>query len=311
MSSYGMMSDTDIRDAIKNNEICITPFDVNDKLDKRLTPVGFNFSFSRFVVSVNQKIFFKIYEKNDERFFFLTPGDTAVALTKESIWVSKNIGGTFHSKVRYVALGLGHISTTLDPLWQGQLLISLNNPSKRKIKVIIAYYENGKWEESTFITLCMYRMGMAASKPSDNNTARLDTLYEIIKNTRLKTKNQQHVVGIVKKIMEFLASQKKNYLSDPDNMEKDDINTFINNHKALMGEWDKEYPKIQELNESIIFIHRLFKLLPKILIVLLIVILGVIAYCRLDVRDFISSVTVFASAILGAVIGILWGKKED
>ena len=271
MLEYGMMSDNDILEAIKECELCITPFS-----DKQLTPVGFNFSFSRFVVSVNQKIFFKIYEENDERFFYLAPGDTAVALTKESIWVSKNIGGTFHSKVSYVARGLGHISTTLDPLWQGQLLISLNNPSKREIKVIIANNENGKWVETTFITLCMYRMGTEARKPSDNNSARLDTLYTILKDTKSKSEKQKQVIDIVKNIMRFMADQKQNNLSDPDNIEKkEDIKTFIDNHEALMKKWDNEYPRIQELNDRIISFKRLCNILLNIGFILFVVVLGI------------------------------------
>ncbi|MCL2064597.1 MAG: hypothetical protein FWG98_09555 [Candidatus Cloacimonetes bacterium] len=47
----GMMSDEDIRNAIRNKELFITTYNVNDKSDARLTPAGFNFSFSKFVVS--------------------------------------------------------------------------------------------------------------------------------------------------------------------------------------------------------------------------------------------------------------------
>ena len=68
MPNHGMMSDVDILEAMENGELCITPFEPDDKQDKRLTPVGFNFSFSNFVVSLNHKKFFKIYKEPVEGF---------------------------------------------------------------------------------------------------------------------------------------------------------------------------------------------------------------------------------------------------
>lgn len=310
MPQYGMMSDVDIRKAINDKEMCITPFDANDYLDKRLTPVGFNFSFSRFVVSLNQRTFFKIHEKNDEMYFYLEQGDTAIALTTESIWVSKYFGGTFHSKVGYVSLGLGHISTTLDPYWQGQLLISLNNPSKRKIKVVIARFVNGVWRYSTFITLCLYRMGTAASKPSDNNAARLDTLYDIIKND-VKTKGQKKVVDAVREMLTFMSGFKDGNLSNKDAVSEDDINKYVSDHQAVLSEWDDKFPIIQTLSNRVLLIKKIIRLLPKLSLVLFVVLLGIVAYLHLDQQDFLISIISLCAAIVGAFIALLWGKREN
>jgi deoxycytidine triphosphate deaminase len=53
----GFMSDTDIRKAMENGEIKIVQFD-----DNKLTPVGYNLSFSRFIVSLSTHFFQHIYE---------------------------------------------------------------------------------------------------------------------------------------------------------------------------------------------------------------------------------------------------------
>ena len=309
MSNYGMMSDTDIRNAIQERELCITPFDVNDPDDKRLTPVGFNFSFSRFVVSLNHKTFFKIHEKDDKRYFNLEPGDTAVALTMESIWVSKNIGGTFHSKVGQVAHGLGHISTTLDPFWQGQLLISLNNPSKKSIEVTIAEFISGEWVSSTFITLCMYRMATAASKPSDNKIARLDTLYDIVKKDA-KTKEQWQVVNIVKDMLQFLKKQEKGI--NPGNSDvatEEDMDKFVKGYAVVLEEWDKKYSEIQNLSGRVLLFKKLSNLLPIILAVLLFIVLVIVAARQLSNDSFLIALMTLCSGIFGSVITIFWGKK--
>lgn len=161
LTMFGMMSHNDIINSMDRGEMfivpafympeCINPdkeIDPNNRLikDKRLTPAGFNFSFTPFIVSLEDKNVIPIYENFFEKktegyisevYFKLKSGDTALALTRESIWVNGSIAGTFHSKVRFVAEGFSHVSTTLDPGWQGQLLITVNNPNKEEKKVVI------------------------------------------------------------------------------------------------------------------------------------------------------------------------------
>ncbi len=55
------------------------------------------------------------------------PHKTACIYTKESIYVSEKIGGTYHSRVSIAQKGFGHIGTMLDPTYCGQSLIMLHN----------------------------------------------------------------------------------------------------------------------------------------------------------------------------------------
>lgn len=305
----GMMSDIDIRKAIVNNEMCITPFDVNDPSDRRLTPAGFNFSFSRFIVSLNQKAFYQIHEKDDKMFFYIEPGDTAIALTRESIWVSRNIGGTFHSKVGYVSQGLGHISTTLDPCWQGQLLISVNNPNKKKITVNIASFERGEWVYSTFITLCLFRLISPASRKSDNHAARLDTLYNIIKSSK-RTKKQMELIETIREMLALISNQEGVRLSELKVVKDSHIQKFTKEYAILFEAWDRKYEKdIRHLSRSILARKKLSSFVPLIIsVIFVLIIIG--GVWRLNQPFLINLLIPLFSATLAYIVALITASKK-
>ena len=66
-----------------------------------------------------------LLEKNG--FLVIPANDTALIYTEEAIYVSRKIGGSYHSKVMYVSAGLGHIGTTLDAEYVGLSLIAIHN----------------------------------------------------------------------------------------------------------------------------------------------------------------------------------------
>lgn len=175
-----MLSDKDIKKLL-NKEIVIYPYEEDD-----LTPLGYNFNPSDFAMSINeQKLLEREFrqekvekikdgkpievEENIE-YYIIPPNDTALILTSESIWVSMKIAGTFHSKVGVVSTGFGHISTTLDPNWKGPLLISLNNPTNKPLKLPV---------NDSFITLMFYRLDSPATKDHDNDPSRIKILKSI------------------------------------------------------------------------------------------------------------------------------------
>lgn len=191
----GLMTDHAIREAMSNNHMLIYPFD-----EKNLTPVGYNFTFSNFIISLSSKAFVNLITdfKTGDVYFYLRPNETVLVLTRETIWVNKSIGGTFHSKVSLVTQGLGHISTTLDPGWRGQLLAPLNNPTKHKVKVVVSRpnpnIRDGKGIDEcknipcSFITLVMYRCLRPADKSGDNKPARLELLEKILLSNKRSAK---------------------------------------------------------------------------------------------------------------------------
>lgn len=112
-------------------------------------------------------------------------------LSNEAIYVSKNIGGTFHSKVSLVTQGLGHVSTTLDPGWEGQILVPMNNPTNKSIKVVIGKKipsEYGKYDYRTFITLLLYKSISPSTVCSDNKPNRYELLRKIVETNNYSSK---------------------------------------------------------------------------------------------------------------------------
>jgi deoxycytidine triphosphate deaminase len=180
-----LLSDQDIQ-KILNREIVIYPFDEND-----LTPVGYNLNPSDFVFSIQSQSL--VLESNG--FFEIQPHDTVLILTKEAVWVSRKIAGTFHSKVSVVSAGFGHISTTLDPNWKGPLLISLNNPTDNSLNIPV---------DKSFVTLVFYKVRTPALKDAlDNLPSRADILTnisnKILANTI--TQNQRQLLSKVNSIV--------------------------------------------------------------------------------------------------------------
>ena len=73
----------------------------------------------------------------EQLYVYINPRDTVLVLSKEYLQLSANISGNVFSRVSTVSAGLGHISTTIDPLWKGALLIAISNPSSERIKLVI------------------------------------------------------------------------------------------------------------------------------------------------------------------------------
>lgn len=73
----------------------------------------------------------------EQQYVYIEPRDTALVLSKEYIQMPANISGNVFSRVSTVSSGLGHISTTIDPMWKGALLIAISNPSSEPIKLML------------------------------------------------------------------------------------------------------------------------------------------------------------------------------
>jgi deoxycytidine triphosphate deaminase len=104
----------------------------------------------------------------------LPPRSTVIVATNESIWVSHNIAGTYHSKVKLVSKGIGHIGTTLDPDFLGVALIALHNLSESEVSL-----EPG---EDTFVSITFHYLKTRATAAHDNNPGRPDLVSMICPN---------------------------------------------------------------------------------------------------------------------------------
>lgn len=97
---------------------------------------------------------------DDGETIIIEPNDTALIYTEEAIYVTKKIGGTYHSKVSLVSKGLGHIGTTLDPEYLGLSLIAVHNHFGKKIKLKVG---------STFVSLMFHYLKTPTYVVSHNN----------------------------------------------------------------------------------------------------------------------------------------------
>lgn len=166
-----MYSRDDIKKAIRDGHLKIYPFE-----EKNLTGIGYNLSSTNFAFSINKGILLTIHERISnggvEHYVIVPPNDTILLFTKEYIATDKTIAGTFHSKVKNVCQGFAHISTTLDPTWKGQLIISFNNPTNKKIEFEL--------DRSTgnIVTMLLYELKseVTGANTHDNNQGRCDLL---------------------------------------------------------------------------------------------------------------------------------------
>ena len=122
-----MLSIVDIKKELGTN-IYIYPIHSDS-----IKPNSIDLHVSKFGWSVKTKAALK----RNVNHIIIPANDTALLYTEESVFVSDKIGGSFHSKVTLVSLGLGHISTTLDATYVGNLLIAMHNHSNHDISLKI------------------------------------------------------------------------------------------------------------------------------------------------------------------------------
>ena len=188
---FGIMTDENIKDAMLTNDLFIYPFSKSS-----LTGVGYNLHPSDVIISTKTGMPLKEYYKAQQKYVIIQPHDTVLISTREYIKVSREIIGTIHSRVSIVSQGFGHISTTLDPKWEGPLLIALNNPSSGKKKLILE--ENG--HSHSFATLIFYHLKTSSTSEFEASPNRIDilniyrakpgTLKKMIFHKKLKSYNE-------------------------------------------------------------------------------------------------------------------------
>lgn len=167
----GMLSRDDIVQRIEEGRLRIFPLE-----RESLTGIGYNLSPTYFVFSLNRGALLPVRaetsDSGEEHFVDIPPTDTVLFFTREFVSVDKSLAGTFHSKVSTVSDGFGHVSTTLDPTWQGQLLVSISNPTSKYLEF------NLDKRGGNLLTLLFHELETPVSGDNihDNNRGRCDLL---------------------------------------------------------------------------------------------------------------------------------------
>lgn len=241
MDGKSLYSKEDIKRAIIDGHLKIYPFE-----EKNLTGVGYNISTTNFVFSINKGLLLKVYKevtKNGYTHYVdIPPNDTVLFFSKELIETDESIGGTFHSKVSRVCQGLGHISTTLDPTWKGQLILAVNNPTNRSIRFEL--------DESSgnILTMLIYGLNSSVSGENihDNNQGRCDLLLSLLSVNKYHFKKKQRV-----ELEDFIINEFANSLNGYDEFidlkeKRDKYSKKISNLKELRKRLNNHYYIIME-----------------------------------------------------------------
>ena len=151
------------------SDILIAPFD-----ESKCKGVGYNISPSELCYSVRKKRMLQVHRTAQEVFVWIPPHDTILTLSHEYLQVSSHIAGCFLSRLRPVTKGLGNVSTTLDPCWKGMLLLSINNPSSRRIKLVISQLIDDQFSPTAIITMLLWKISSSNDDGEGILTFRLD-----------------------------------------------------------------------------------------------------------------------------------------
>lgn len=89
--------------------------------------------------------------------FSIPPKTTAFIITKEFVWLSKKLVGTFHIRGKLAAHGLIATSTTIDSGWHFQLLFLVYNASEQPVKLTAG---------EPFLTMMLHRVAVPSNKPA-------------------------------------------------------------------------------------------------------------------------------------------------
>lgn len=210
----GQLSQQDIIREMNAGKLIITPLAKTDGNFHNIKGASFDISPSCLIMSVKRGRFLKIYSdisqckkghRNPElhckfckyhpqktnsttdacpeqRYVYINPRDTVLVLSREYIQLPNYICGNVFSRVSTVSAGLGHISTTIDPLWKGALLIAISNPSSERVKLVL---QDSNENSIPLATVTLQYLNTPVDSSSTHTThlpARVDILEKYLYN---------------------------------------------------------------------------------------------------------------------------------
>ncbi|MGU8864387.1 dCTP deaminase domain-containing protein, partial [Clostridium perfringens] len=127
-----------------------------------------------------------------KEYIILLPSSTTLIETKEVIAIDNYIGGTYHSKVGIVSLGIGHIGTMVGPNFCGHSLIAIHNVSDYPLKIDI---------EDTVVSVIFYYLKTPINSSNATQNGHLDKMSTLgikLSDDELKVINEDWKRDIVK-----------------------------------------------------------------------------------------------------------------
>lgn len=224
----GGLSDKDIK-RLLGYHIFIYPFD-----KENLKASSYNLTASKFA-------FVKVNENGEEKQklivkdgnIIIPAKKTGIIETRESIYVSKWITGTYHSKVKLVNMGLGHVGTTLDPCYFGISAIALHNTTEEDITIKVG---------DTIATMMFYSLKSRSSGMHDNMTARVDDGINL--NTRdffdFKKDKKKSTIIFIEDLEDEINDEAIRKITEDDK-------TYSSNNKIII--YDIEEPECENCKE--------------------------------------------------------------
>ena len=181
-----LLTDTDIRAILCDSETWENPKEslrIFPFSEQSLTPVGYDLRVGDTYAS---SIDAERYELREGDVVTIRPGDTVLITTEESVDMPQSsvLSAFITSKVSKVSMGLSHISTNVDPDWQGNLLIAMHNPSVVTLKL-----KQGE----TFCTINFIKNLSPSTKSSKKPPGRTDLLLEAFVENLRKEKAERQI----------------------------------------------------------------------------------------------------------------------
>lgn len=123
-----ILTDQDIEEACKKQEIVIDPFDSN-----QVQGATYDFRVGKQGATTSSK---KIVNIEDEGYLLLKPGDFAIVVVLERLRLSPQYVGRFGLRSKYARKGV--IATTgpqIDPGYDGRLILGLTNLTPKAVSI--------------------------------------------------------------------------------------------------------------------------------------------------------------------------------
>ena len=157
----------------------IEPF--NERIDLKLA--SYDITPTMIAMSSKCGLLETVYQKKDLSLYIkVRPKDTVLVISNEFISVPPYMAGYVVSRVSKLTDGFGHVSTSIDPNWQGALLIALSNPTNKPIEISVGGERGPNTRGDSLATISFHYLNqwLKEGTPSDSKFIgmRLDLLQK-------------------------------------------------------------------------------------------------------------------------------------